>query len=1158
MLPFINRRYPDLDIIEIETEMEHTDSGGCVRILPIKVDNKILSMALSFSSIKMKANTSEPKYEREFSFSFLPISYYFQLDLSFKTLYKWARGNKKISEIEKELNEESEEEESDGEESEETESESEDVSGSEIESQSDSDLDRENFVEVDDIKESELENKKIINSKSFFIFVPIAVASRVGDSLHLSKNLNSLKIYSKKNKSILMGHNNYDNNEGNNGGEIEDHEEESKKKIRKYIEENILSYCKRFNFSPILYPNVLSNNIIEFQYTQLKLNQLSSLCKPIFSLPFHSLDKSLIPSTSDSSSDCDDEILFAIPLLRLFIDLKNVYIKNSTDFDPGLTPVSSQTPLGSNSKSSFFSSNSTQSTLQTFSPIPSPAPFPPPFSSSCLSLIPHNYESLINKCYRKFSILEQIKIDLELPPSARSSMRLSMRIMEGIFQNERGSIKRNSMNQITSTIQAYLNSNSEDNKNQTLSTSSSSSIVVNRLSVKRKNNNSETIADHFSSDFDDDFSSSSSSPSPLDFDTASPKLKRFSVDHSFMKSLEEDSNSPINQHSQLFGPKLDEISQFQYNPFTCANPFQSSTNTSKNIHQTHSTSSIVLSNSSTSTFFQQFSNNSSLSSTNDPLLSLSQTDVSNLSKVVPPNPYHDSFQIIFLGTGCATPSKHRNNSGILITCLQKPQNFNPQDFEKSKSKSKSEDAIPQEEEVQLTLPSFLLKRKQAASSPSPLTIETNMDNDKQSQDSGSNKRRLNLNLQISTDDNEIDLHTSSTSSISSPSISSSGNQIEPNIIEEINNINPSILLDCGEGTVSQIFQSVGGNLKRFDEVLLSIRVVWISHHHADHATGIPMLLHYIYLAQLRSKKNKLLMNSTGVNSSSSYISADSYNKYNIMNKKRNGQSKNNFINLNNTSSTSKFMELANKVVLIGSESVLKYMEYVSISSGLDHLISFYPIINSQFAGMTNDIQLITYGAIKNLVSIPVKHCTSSFGIVFKLFNGVKIVYSGDCRPSTSLVKYGKDCDLLIHEATFDDSKSKEAERKKHSTLSEAVKISKEMRAKHLVLTHFSQRYPIGYAGGMNDFQTPISANPFSNGGIMLNPHHNLNDRNIFSTPNLFSPTSSSSSASNVSYASDFLKFSFPSQVHDIPKVTNSIIKILNSSEHLNEFVSNIL
>ena len=66
----------------------------------------------------------------------------------------------------------------------------------------------------------------------------------------------------------------------------------------------------------------------------------------------------------------------------------------------------------------------------------------------------------------------------------------------------------------------------------------------------------------------------------------------------------------------------------------------------------------------------------------------------------------------------------------------------------------------------------------------------------------------------------------------------------------------------------------------------------------------------------------------------------------------------------------------------------------------------------------------------------------------------KLVYSGDCMPSEKLIKRGRDCDLLIHEATFEDSRSAQAQAQAHSTMSQAIRVGIDMNAKHVILTHF--------------------------------------------------------------------------------------------------------
>ncbi|MFX0138706.1 MAG: ribonuclease Z, partial [Candidatus Hodarchaeota archaeon] len=72
--------------------------------------------------------------------------------------------------------------------------------------------------------------------------------------------------------------------------------------------------------------------------------------------------------------------------------------------------------------------------------------------------------------------------------------------------------------------------------------------------------------------------------------------------------------------------------------------------------------------------------------------------------------------------------------------------------------------------------------------------------------------------------------------------------------------------------------------------------------------------------------------------------------------------------------------------------------------------------------------------------------------------GRKITYSGDLKPSDSLIDLGRDSDILIHEATFAKALREIAEEKKHSTSIDAAIDAKKMNAKQLILTHISARY----------------------------------------------------------------------------------------------------
>ena len=72
--------------------------------------------------------------------------------------------------------------------------------------------------------------------------------------------------------------------------------------------------------------------------------------------------------------------------------------------------------------------------------------------------------------------------------------------------------------------------------------------------------------------------------------------------------------------------------------------------------------------------------------------------------------------------------------------------------------------------------------------------------------------------------------------------------------------------------------------------------------------------------------------------------------------------------------------------------------------------------------------------------------------------GRKIIYTGDTRPSKSVVKLAEDADLLIHDATFDDELLEKALEDGHSTASQAAGVAKEAKVKRLVLIHVSARY----------------------------------------------------------------------------------------------------
>lgn len=291
----------------------------------------------------------------------------------------------------------------------------------------------------------------------------------------------------------------------------------------------------------------------------------------------------------------------------------------------------------------------------------------------------------------------------------------------------------------------------------------------------------------------------------------------------------------------------------------------------------------------------------------------------------------------------------------------------------------------------------------------------------------------------------------------------------------------SCILDAGEGCTAQLWQHCSGDIERFYSMLSSVDVIWISHYHADHLCGVTALLEYIQLARVTP--------------------------------------------CSDGGEDAKALKRG-KLLLIGSPEIIRYVEFATCVAGIDSVVEMVVIGLTACKGNPATSQMVvaaTAGAFRALLSIPVHHCPNAYAIAIEVHAGqdrgfFRVVYSGDTRPSKRLICAGRHCDLLIHEATFEDDKADDAANKRHCTVSEAMHVASMMRARHVVLTHFSQRYC--RAGPRLAEQRSRS--------IGEDCH---------------------SSTVTASFAYDFLRFSFPSQMDVIPDITTHIGEYLSSAVH---------
>ncbi|MBW0475956.1 hypothetical protein O181_015671 [Austropuccinia psidii MF-1] len=215
-----------------------------------------------------------------------------------------------------------------------------------------------------------------------------------------------------------------------------------------------------------------------------------------------------------------------------------------------------------------------------------------------------------------------------------------------------------------------------------------------------------------------------------------------------------------------------------------------------------------------------------------------------------------------------------------------------------------------------------------------------------------------------------------------------------------------ILLDAGEGTLGQIKRKFG---PQWTTILKNLKLIFISHLHADHHCGLMSIL---------AERSKL----------SECNPVALVCQYGM------------------------FLHLTERLVIeqLGSWSSRLFQWFNSEDLVRTSAARPQKIIRLQ--------ELLSCGL--EVETVPVAHWGKCYGICIQhKHQNQKIVFSGDTKPCNSLVDAGQGADLLIHEATLGAEEIELAEIKGHSTIDQAIETALRMKAKNCLLNHFSGRYP---------------------------------------------------------------------------------------------------
>ncbi|KAH8833314.1 hypothetical protein DL96DRAFT_720405 [Flagelloscypha sp. PMI_526] len=255
----------------------------------------------------------------------------------------------------------------------------------------------------------------------------------------------------------------------------------------------------------------------------------------------------------------------------------------------------------------------------------------------------------------------------------------------------------------------------------------------------------------------------------------------------------------------------------------------------------------------------------------------------------------------------------------------------------------------------------------------------------------------------------------------------------------------NILLDCGEGTWCQILRAFGDEA---EAELRKLKCIFVSHIHADHHAGLVKLLSIRRHLDPPPTEPLYLVSILRVHMYLRELSD---------------------LEDLGLASLSPTPPSSNGVISILAEAIHYKNRPSYQTEGMWAMNSTEPW--TDIAQSKQNLQKMRDGlGLTRFETVDVMHRTPCYGVVIEgqgtldtggNGKGWSIVFSGDTVPAKPLISQGAavGTTVLIHEATLSDEQKAMARDKHHSTFGQAIEVGKEMKAEHILLTHFSARYP---------------------------------------------------------------------------------------------------